>query len=85
MPDDLIFLKDLGGEQVLQELSEAKDHFSYQRASPKSFKTRRPRGFGFQTVWELSPALVGMDFPSFSAEKCFASNYTAGKMWRQVP
>ena len=28
MPDDLIFLKDLGGEQVLQEPREAKDRFS---------------------------------------------------------
>lgn len=50
MPDDLIFLKDLGGEQVLQELREAKDHFPYQRASPKSFKTRCPGGLGVQTV-----------------------------------
>lgn len=33
MPDDLNFIKDLGGEQVLQELREEKDHLSYLRAS----------------------------------------------------
>lgn len=65
MPDDLNFIKDLGGEQVLQELREEKDHLSYLRASPKSLKTKHPCGLMFQKVQVKSASLAVTDTAQF--------------------